>query len=80
MDNFQEFSSDTTNTIVPKKIRFHVYNDAKLMVGAGEEFLSACLESLKAAIDHAKIIAEIILVDNASTDTSPEIFTSFCQK
>jgi GT2 family glycosyltransferase len=46
----------------------------------GEEFLSSCLESLKAAIDHAKIIAEIILVDNASTDTSPEIFTSFCQK
>lgn len=28
----------------------------------------------------AKIEIEIILVDNASTDTSPEIFTTFCQK
>ncbi len=46
----------------------------------GEEFLPACLESLKTAIDQAKINAEIILVDNASSDTSPEIFTSFCQK
>ena len=45
----------------------------------GEEFLPACLESLKTAIDQAKISAEIILVDNASTDTSPEIFTTFCQ-
>lgn len=46
----------------------------------GEEFLPACLKSLKTAIDQAKIDAEIILVDNASSDTSPEIFTSFCQK
>jgi len=46
----------------------------------GEEFLPACLQSLKAAINQAKIIAEIILVDNASSDTSPEIFTTFCQK
>jgi GT2 family glycosyltransferase len=45
----------------------------------GEEFLPACLKSLKTAIDQAKIDAEIILVDNASTDASPEIFTSFCQ-
>jgi len=46
----------------------------------GEDFLPACLESLKTAIDKAKINIEIILVDNASSDTSPEIFTSFCQK
>jgi len=46
----------------------------------GEEFLPACLESLKIAIDHANIDVEIILVDNASSDTSPEIFTTFCQK
>lgn len=46
----------------------------------GEDFLPACLESLKTAIDKAKINVEIILVDNASSDTSPEIFTSFCQK
>ena len=46
----------------------------------GEEFLPACLESLKIAIDHAKIDVETILVDNASSDTSPEIFTTFCQK
>ena len=46
----------------------------------GEEFLPACLKSLKTAIDQAKIKVEIILVDNASSDTSPEIFTSFCQK
>jgi len=46
----------------------------------GESFLPACLESLKIAIDKAKINAEIILVDNASSDTSPEIFTTFCQK
>ena len=46
----------------------------------GEEFLPACLESLKTAINQAKINIEIILVDNASSDTSPEIFTSFCQK
>ncbi len=32
----------------------------------GEEFLPACLESLKAAIDQAKINIELILVDNAS--------------
>ncbi len=46
----------------------------------GEEFLPACLESLKSAIDQAKINVKIILVDNASTDTSREIFTTFCQK
>ncbi len=46
----------------------------------GEEFLPSCLESLKKAIDQSKISIEIILVDNASSDTSPEIFTSFCQK
>ena len=46
----------------------------------GESFLPACLESLKTAIDQAKIKVEIILVDNASSDSSPEIFTSFCQK
>lgn len=46
----------------------------------GEEFLPACLESLKIAIDRAHIDTEIILVDNASSDTSPEIFTTFCQK
>lgn len=46
----------------------------------GEEFLPACLDSLKKAIDISKISTEIILVDNASTDTSPEIFTTFCQK
>ena len=45
----------------------------------GEEFLPACLDSLKKAIDISKISTEIILVDNASTDTSPEIFTTFCQ-
>lgn len=46
----------------------------------GEEFLPACLESLKKAIDNAKITVEIILVDNASTDTSLELFSTFCQK
>jgi GT2 family glycosyltransferase len=46
----------------------------------GEEFLPSCLESLKAAIDTSKTSTEIILIDNASTDTSPEIFTTFCQK
>lgn len=46
----------------------------------GEDFIPACLESLKAAIDVSKIPTEIILVDNASTDASPEIFTSFCKK
>jgi len=46
----------------------------------GEKFLPACLESLKIAIDHAHIDAEIILVDNASSDTSPGLFTTFCQK
>jgi len=45
----------------------------------GEEFLPACLKSLKTAIDQAKIKVEIILVDNASSDTSPEIFTTYCQ-
>lgn len=45
----------------------------------GEEFLPSCLESLKKAIDISKIPTEIILVDNASTDTSPEIFSTFCQ-
>lgn len=46
----------------------------------GEEFLPACLESLKIAIDHTNIDVEIILVDNASRDTSPGLFTTFCQK
>jgi len=46
----------------------------------GEEYLPACLKSLKSAIDISKISTEIILVDNASTDTSPEIFSTFCQK
>ena len=46
----------------------------------GEEFLPACLESLKIAIDHTNIDAEIIMVDNASSDTSSEIFTTYCQK
>lgn len=46
----------------------------------GEEILPTCLDSLKAAIDISKISTEIILVDNASSDTSPEIFTTFCQK
>ena len=47
---------------------------------SGEEFLPDCLESLKKSIDISKTNVEIILVDNASSDTSPEIFTSFCQK
>lgn len=46
----------------------------------GEEYLPACLQSIKKAIDIAKIEIEIILVDNASNDTSTEIFTTFCQK
>jgi len=46
----------------------------------GENFLPACLQSLKNAINKAKISAEIILVDNASTDISPDFFTSFCKK
>ncbi len=46
----------------------------------GEKFLPACLESLKIAIDHTNIDVEIILVDNASRDTSPGLFTTFCQK
>lgn len=46
----------------------------------GEEYVLDCLESIKKAIDMAKIEVEIILVDNASTDTSPKIFTTFCQK
>lgn len=46
----------------------------------GEEYLPACLQSIKKATDTAKLKIEIILVDNASTDTSPEIFATFCQK
>lgn len=46
----------------------------------GEEYLPDCLKSLKKSFDYSKINPEIILVDNASTDTSPEIFTAFCQK
>lgn len=46
----------------------------------GEDFLPECLQSLKNAINISKTNVEIILVDNASSDTSPEIFTSFCQK
>lgn len=46
----------------------------------GDDFLFHCLESLKKAINFSKITTEIILVDNASTDASPEIFTTFCQK
>lgn len=41
LDNFTEFSSDTSNTVIPKKIHFHVYNKAGLMVGLGEDFISA---------------------------------------
>ena len=45
----------------------------------GEEFLPSCLESLKKAVNLSKISTEIILVDNASTDTSLELFSTFCQ-
>lgn len=40
LDNFSEFSADTTNTIIPKKVHFHIYNDAGLVVGFGQDFLS----------------------------------------
>ena len=46
----------------------------------GEEFLLACLESLKIAIDQAKINAEIILVDNASSDSSRKFLLAFAKK
>ncbi len=46
----------------------------------GEEYLLNCLTSLQKSTDFSKTKIEIILVDNASTDTSPEIFTTFCQK
>lgn len=46
----------------------------------GKDFLPACLDSLKKSLSFSKIKTEIILVDNASSDTSPEIFTTFCQK
>jgi methyl-accepting chemotaxis protein len=40
LDNFSEFSSDISNTIVPKKIHFKIYNNTGLMVGMGENFSS----------------------------------------
>lgn len=46
----------------------------------GEEYLLNCLTSLQKSANFSKSKIEIILVDNASTDTSPEIFTTFCQK
>ena len=46
----------------------------------GEEYLLNCLTSLQKSADFSKTKIKIILVDNASTDTSPEIFTTFCQK
>ena len=41
LDNFAEFNTDKTNTVVPKKIHFKIYSDSGLMVGVGQEFLSA---------------------------------------
>jgi len=40
LDNFNEFSADNKNEIIPKKIHFRVYDDAGLMVGVGQDFLS----------------------------------------
>ena len=39
-DNFSEFSSDATQTVVPKKIHFHIYNDTGIIVGFGQDFSS----------------------------------------
>lgn len=38
-DNFNEFESDTTGTIVPSKILFHIYNAEGIIVGFGQNFL-----------------------------------------
>jgi Signal transduction histidine kinase, nitrate/nitrite-specific len=40
LDNFQEFSVDTTHTIIPKKIHFRVYPDSGVMIGFGQDFAS----------------------------------------
>jgi len=40
LDNFSEFNSDTTNTVIPKKVHFRIYNDAGIMVGFGQDFSS----------------------------------------
>jgi len=40
LDNFTQFNSDSSNTIVPKKIHFRIYNNSNLMVGFGQDFLS----------------------------------------
>ena len=40
LDNFQEFSTDTTHTVVPKKIHFRVYGNSGVMIGFGQDFLS----------------------------------------
>jgi signal transduction histidine kinase len=40
LDNFSEFSNDKTHSVIPGKIHFHIYNDANLMVGFGEKFLT----------------------------------------
>ncbi len=47
----------------------------------GSKFLSACLKSLLSSLKHAKIQTfEIILIDNASSDDSPQLFLEFIRK
>lgn len=39
-DNFNEFDLDKSNIIIPSKIHFRIYNDADIMVGFGQKFLT----------------------------------------
>jgi methyl-accepting chemotaxis protein len=40
LDNFNDFSLDKTNSIIPSKIHFRIYNDADVIIGFGQKFLT----------------------------------------
>mgnify|MGYP003331949477 CR=1 FL=1 len=46
----------------------------------GEEFLTRCIESTLEAMKHSSHAGELIVVDNASTDSSLDILNSFRQR
>jgi len=41
LDNFDKFSADKTNTVIPSKVHFRIYNDSGIIVGYGQDFVTA---------------------------------------
>ena len=40
LDNFDQFSADTLQSVIPYKIHFRIYSDTGLVIGLGQKFLT----------------------------------------